>query len=450
MNMQKKDMSAKGQLALIGLIIIVLIIASLLYYLNKNKKINLNFSQKEIIQVENNAFGSLVSEQINEEGQFNEAAGVAGRGGGGSATAPVANSANTAESKVLMPAPDITNYNYIYQGDKFTINEEQMAVFKRIKDKNVGQQMAGLISGINTGLIDLNKFSQTTISNLNIIEDKNYGYSIYFDITNSAVSLNAYWEKWPRPEAECVNSDPQVNQKCYEELRLKISDVPADEELIAIANAFIKDYEINIKNYGPGQVQADWRQYYDAAANKETAYIPDTIQVIYPLIINGQTVSDEAGNPYGITVDINIRYKKVYGLRGITPQDYESSNYAVETDSQKIINLALKGEVYSNWVNPYASKTVEVELGTPTLGLVVRWQYNYTKGDSTELYVPAYIFPVLNEPESYFYRKNIVVPLPIDIIEEIEKRNNDIIGLPRPEPLIMEDSVKIDEVNNNE
>jgi len=443
-------MSAKNQFVWIGLIIIVLIIASLFYYLNKNKRINLNLDLKKIIQIENNAFGSLKSEQTAEKTQLNKANDTVGRGGGGAVAVPLADNAEITESKMMLPAPDIANYNYVYQGDKFTISEEQMAVFKRIKNKTAGQQMANLISGINTGLIDLNKFNQTAISNLNIIEDKDYGYSIYFDITNSTVSLSAYWEKWPRSEAECVSNDPQANQKCYEKIRLKISDVPTDEELIAIADSFIKEYEINITNYDPGQVQDSWRQNYDATINKETAYVPDTIQVIYPLIINDQTVNDESGNPYGITADVNIRYKKVYGLRGIMPQNYESSNYAVETDSQKIINLALKGGIYSNWTNPYATKTVEVGLGTPTFGLVIRWKYDQVKGDSTELFVPAYIFPVLNKPEEYFYRENIIVPLPVDIIEEIEKRDNNIIGLPRPEPLIMEDSVGINEINDNE
>ncbi|MFH1522206.1 MAG: hypothetical protein ABIE43_00110 [Patescibacteria group bacterium] len=433
-NFMKKYTYALG-----GLAVIVLLIVSSFYFLNKESKIKLALDKTEINTLGNNAFGSLVtSEEQLGRSQSGGGGETLGMGGGGGFVAP-----STAESKSLMPAPDMVNYNYAYKGDDFTINEDQMAVYKRTKDKSASKQMADLISGVNTGLIDLNKFNNTTISNLNIIEDRDYGYSIYFDFTYNNVTLNASWEKWPRPETRCQSQDPEENQKCYEDIRLKISDMLTNEELILITDNFIKEYEINMGNYGPAQIQDEWRQQYEISNDKDRAYIPDIVQVTYPLIINNQSVKDESGNPYGITVDVSVRYKKAYGLRGITPQTFASSNYGIENDSQKIINLALNGGVYQTWTNPDASKTIDVELGTPVLGLVIRWKYDQIAGQSTELFVPAYIFPVLNEPEGYFYRKNIIVPLPLEIIEEIENRNKDIIGTPRPEPMpvILEKSV---------
>ncbi len=440
--------------AAIGLTAVAFLLVSAAYFVNQGGSVKLSFGGGKISRLDNNAFGSLISGQSGqlsgEQEAQKDALAIGRGGGGGSATAPASSTGVNAEGGMMMPAPDAVNYQYVYKGDDFVVEETQMAVYKRIKDQSAGRQMANLVSGINTGLIDLNRFHDTAIGNLNINEDRNYGYTVYFDFINNLVSLNAYWEKWPRPEVECQTQKNEEAQRCYDELRLKISDLPSDQELIALADGFIKEYKINMDNYGAGEVDDTGTRLYQASPDNETAYVPEIISVTYPLMINGQTVEDESGNPYGITVDINIRYKRVYGLRGLTPQNYASSNYQIETDSQKIIKLAEKGGVYASWNNPYASKTVEIELGTPALGLVVRWQYDYNKNDSTELYVPAYIFPVLNEPEDYLSRDNIVVPLPREIIAEIENRNNDIIGVPQPEPLMMEESAEAPAVDDAE
>ena len=122
-------------------------------------------------------------------------------------------------------------------------------------------------------------------------------------------------------------------------------------------------------------------------------------------------------------------------MRDITSQNYISSNYEIENSSEKIIAIAEKGGLRQTFKYPEATKTIDIELGTPTLGLIKYYQYNRDKMESSELLVPAYIFPITDIPEeTYFYQENIVVPLVKEIIAERIQNNNG--PAPRPEPML--------------
>ena len=403
-----------------GIIILLLLIIPAAYYLTK-KNINLAYDTLKITRVEEKAFGSLQSESpAGDEPALAETAKGLGGGGGG---APVGE-ASAQDTAVGLPAPGWVNYNYIYKGDDLVITETAMEVLKKVKDSSSSKEFAKYISKLNLGSIDLGKFKNTTINNLDITEDREFGYSLYLNLVENSMSINTNWNKWPRPEAECRD------EKCLEQYRLKIEDMPADEEIITIADDFIKEYDIDMKNYGPGQVWDYWRQNYEIAPDKSLAYIPETVPVIYPLIINGQIIYDESGNKTGLTVEVNIRHKKAAGIRDITSRNYISSNYEIENSSEKIIAIAKKGGLRQTFKYPEATKTIDIELGTPTLGLIKYYQYNRDKMESSELLVPAYIFPITDIPEeTYFYQENIVVPLVKEIIAERESSNN-LIGIP--------------------
>jgi len=439
--------------ALGGLVIIVLLVASVFVFNSREGVIKLAFDSMEISQLENNAFGLLSSTQELNEGLPRETGaeiarsqaggggiGSAGLGGGGALAPSTLNdlSATTKEMSI-MPVPEAINYNYIYKGEEFSVASNKMAVYKQLKNQAARQDLAKYISQVKTGLVDLNKFNNTSISNLNITEDQEFGYNIYLDLINNHISVNMNWEKWPQPEAKCTGETREELQKCYNEIRLKITDIPEDDAIIKIANSFIKEYGINMENYGPGRINDYWRQNYERTENKEMAYVPDTIPVVYPLLIDGQIAHDQSGNAYGLSVNVNIRYKKAAGLYNLRAQSFTSSNYDVVTDSQAIVSYAESGGLHKQWTNPNATKTVDIELGTPTLGLIMHYQYNQSKAENYELFVPAYIFPILNESvEGYFYQQSIVVPL----VKELFAQGDDHIGIPRPEPMPMDD-VKI-------
>ena len=427
----------------VGIVVIIIAIMTSSYYMTK-KNINLAYNTIKIAQLENNAFGSLQSNQSEEPVNIQNLAGVGSGGGGGELTSSIAGINGGGgmpvsfgeRTDLKMRAPEWINYTYVYKGDDLEITETEMEVLKRTKDKASSQEFVRYISKINLDSLDLGKFQNTEITNLQINENRKFGYSLYLDFIDNNISINANWEQWPTPSIECRGLAQEESQKCFDANRLKLADVPADEILISIANQFLKDYEIDMSMYGKPEILDYWRNNYDTDS-EAPIYISEAISVIYPLVINNQVIYDESGNKTGLTVQINIKNNKVAGLNGLTSQSYASSNYEVENDSQTIIALAEKGGLRRIYNYQEASKTVEVKLGTPTLGLIKYYQPSLDKKETAELLIPAYIFPVINSPETgaYNYVKNIVVPLVKEIItERISGDDDGLILVPLIEP----------------
>jgi len=424
----------KTYYAIGAVVFIALLVIPTMYYFNKGGKLAELAKTKlayetSITKVADKAFGSIYTEsaalsQADGMGAAEESA-LVGSGGGQELEGKGAVGTATGEARMI--APQRINYNYIYAGDEFGITEEQMAVYKRIKSDRAGKELAKSIANIDLGLLDLSKFKNTAISNLNLVEDSQFGYSIYFNLADNSISLYTNWNKWPQPYEECGDLSAPQAQDCRNNLRLKIEDVPTDEKLIAIADEFIENYNIDMENYGQPEVLDYWKQNYERAVDKKLAYIPESMQVVYPLIIDNKTVYDESGSKNGLTAEVNIRYNRVAGLRNIVAQSYQSSNYEIETDSQEIIAFAENGGMHRNYQPADPTATVDIKLGAPTLSLIRTWQPVEDQKQRTELYVPAYIFPITNvSDKTYFYRKNIVVPL---IKEMLEQAQDDIIGI---------------------
>jgi hypothetical protein len=146
-------------------------------------------------------------------------------------------------------------------------------------------------------------------------------------------------------------------------------------------------------------------------------YVPDTITVLYPLLVDGQTVYDEGGTKSGINVAVNIRHKAVGGVWSLTSQNYMSSGYDAVQDEQQILSYIDAFEQYATDYLPPEMKIEkkELELGTPAQGYVN--MYRMLDQHSEQLLVPALIFPVLNAPEDQpWFRKNVIVPLAADLL----------------------------------
>lgn len=402
---------------------------------NDGEKVSLALDEVKIAKKSDNAFGSL--EQVNVEEAMNQA--VPGAGGGGGIPAPRALEQGEAlglgaadmavGTKMIMP--NYTNYEYVYTGGEIPALKSSLEVFRKVKGSVAQNDLARRIAQFDLGVLDLSKFKNTNVSNLNLVEDRDFGYSIYFNLRDGVFSISTNWEKWPRPDENCRD------QACFERYKLTINDVPGDEEIVAIADAFLDEYGINIENYGEGEVLDHWRRSYEQAEDKSRAWIPDSIPVVYPLILEGEPVYDEGGNKTGVTVEVNIRYKRAAGLHGIEPLNYESSGYEAETDVDVIKKVAENGGRHRRYYfeDRENAKTATIELGTPKLALVKYWQYDQEKNEGAELYVPSYIFPVVSFPDDiYYYQQSIVVPLIKDMLKEVE--DGAIEPMPRPMPLL--------------
>ena len=421
--------------ALGGAAIALILVIPLVSYFERSGKQAvapvINFGEG-ISKVADQAFGKIA---VSESASGVQAEGR-GAGGGGQLTAP------SSEAKVGVPAPEFINFNYTYQGDEIVLDKEELDVFRRVKGEAGGKDLARYVSGLNFDLVDLSKLRNTNITNFNLVEDREFGYSLYLNLIDNSFSINKNWNKWPRVDKDCRD------QACFDKFRLKIEDVPADDKLIAITSQFLKDYNIDISNYGQPMVQGFWRRQYEAAEDKTSVYIPEDIPIVYPLVLDSQTVYDTGGNPTGLHVSVDIRHNRASGVGNIVAHSYESSSYAAETDTNKIIAIAENGGLWPAYKHPNPTKTVEVELGTPTSALMIHYSYDNEKNETTELYVPALIFPITNisDNTTYWQRNNVIVPLIKEIIETIQDR----IGIPEQPRVLLEAEGQAEEIEVKE
>ncbi len=366
-----------------GAILSVLLLIPAIYYVNKSGYL---FGQPEldlspmfsIDSVSDNAFGSLRSiEQVQE----------LGRGGDGSIQE------GQVSAPQVMP-PEFVSYNYVYKGDDLVLEQDKVEVLKRKKGGGERSGIMNLVNSLDFGIMNLSTFKNSKLSMISFVQDIDFGYGVSVNFSESSVSIHENWETW-QYETRSVPTP------------LEISDVPGDEKLIEMANNFIKEHGINLSMYGDPEVEHSWK-----------TNVPERILVLYPLVINDYYVYDQWGNKFGLRVDVNIRVMKVSGVYNLTSQNYEKSLYEAEMDFAEILKVAGKGGI-SLMRFPSSGKTVDVEIGTPTLVYMKTWNIQST--ETNELLVPAFLFPITKQPEEgTMYQNNIIVPLAKEILFESE------------------------------
>jgi len=300
---------------------------------------------------------------------------------------------------------------------------ESMEVLKRIKGLDSGSGLNQLLSGLNFAALDLNKFSDAKLQNLTLVQDKDYGLTLYIDFGEGNISIGQNYLKWPNPYLDCRD------ENCYQAHNLKMEDLPSDETLIQVSRDFLNQLNIDLKAYGEPLVNKQWLENYQGGPDGVALYVPEQINVIYPLLINGQYVYDGSGNKQGLNVDINIREMKVIGLYNLTAHNYQSSSYQT-AGAEEIIKLAETGGYNFGYYYSDALNMVDLELGTPSLAWLTLWHNVDDSMQADELIVPAYVFPITNAATANYWQKSIVVPLIKDLLQE--NYNG-----PRPLPLEM-------------
>ncbi|MFA6369766.1 MAG: hypothetical protein WCX09_02195 [Patescibacteria group bacterium] len=322
------------------------------------------------------------------------------------------------EKIMIMP---IINYSFKYQGEPLDLSQVSKTVYRRIKNQN-GFAIANLLSGLEIDPIKLNSFSNLKATYISLAEDKPFGLTASFDFNDDSVSIYSNWEKWANPER-----DKCQDEACWSRFRTKYEDIPEDSVAIQATNDFLTNLGVDISRYGEAKVNNSWRRWYEQTTDKANYYFPEIVNVVYPLLIDGQEVNNSAGEPDGLLVNYNILEKRVSDASTFTPYNYEASEYEAETSADRLINLAEAGGWNQFSYHLYdSSGEVEVEnreliLGTPRQGLIRFWTYQ--NNASQELFAPALIFPVLDVPADYYGSTNIIVPLTQDLIKELEERN---------------------------
>lgn len=329
-------------------------------------------------------------------------------------------------AKMILP---MQSFEYVYTGDALDLSEDKALVYRRLKgDGSLSNKFDGLIGGQKVGPLDLQVFSGLQTNSLAFNENRSFGYSVNIDLREESIYIGQNWPYWQSERDKCGD-----NVSCWESYRVKIGDVPSNDVLISMADKFLQDKKINRSNYGDPQIDNFWRLNYESSSDKDNYYIPEEISVIYPLMIDGQMVYDQGGSFDGLRVNVNLLHKLVSGVSNLNTARYESSEYSLETDVQKVLEAASKGG--SRFYYGDGTEKITLELGTPTKSLIRYWRY--TSGLSEELLIPALIFPVKNVPDNYYGSRFITIPLVREMLDElIDDRASQDIGIMPIMPMV--------------
>lgn len=374
-------------------------------------KVNFNLG---INDIKDSGFGPLALSDSSSP----EARGVGGGGAPG------------AKGTLGLPAPGYaepgyTEFKYVYIGDNFSIDEDTAWVYKRKVDSSASKAFARKISDLKFDLVNFSKFKDLSVDQITISEDRDFGYSINLDFKNAYFGVYKNWQKWP------------IEEKIEE--KINVSDIPSDEEIIAIADAFLDKYNIDMSAYSDGKISEYWKtmlgQVKSDKQNEQTISISREIAVMYQLFLDNVRVYDEWGNEVGINAEINVLNKKLSNLSNITAQSYDRSKYTLETNVDRILEFAGKGGVSGFFSRRDPIKIVEIQLDIPEKIFVQALIFNDNKSEHEILYVPALSFPIVDSGETglFYGRKRIIVPLVKEVLDQkMEEEEIDNRILPEP------------------
>jgi hypothetical protein len=338
--------------------------------------------------------------------------------GGGLRTATDASAAPAAvpapsvpedEKMMIMPYEPVY-HRFVYKGEPLVLDAASADVLKRVKPSGVPAPAA--VTALAPGLIDLSRMPGLRLQAYSMVQDRDFGYFVNVDLFEGHVSLSQYWQRWPHPELGCADD------ACWQAMRIRPEQIPSDEEAIRIADAFMNESGIDRGLYGPAEVRGEWRGAYDLAQDKSLVYLPESINVVYPLRIDGRDVLFEGGEAFGLIVNVNVRHRRVDGMWNLMTHDYQAAAYALETDPKRILDVTARGGVYGWMPEGEDVKVVDVEIGAPERVLLKVW-HSMSGEESQELIVPALKFPVIAPPEGEaFYRTAVVVPLVRELLDQ--------------------------------
>lgn len=323
-----------------------------------------------------------------------------------------------AESSEMKIAPNPVQYSYVYQGEDLDLQDETGEVYLREVNGIQPNQLARALRQEDFGLIDLNSFGNLGLRYLELEEDRDNGLLMNVQFKEEQISFYQNWDRWGRDDTS----------------PLSMNDIPEDQTLLAIAQTFVDDHNIDTQSYGDPFVDRSFEQwlYTDEAG---LTHAPETISVWYPLLVNDQAVYESYGGYYGLNIQVNIRYEVVSAVSNIHSQNYLSSEYALETDAARILRVAEGGGNNPVYFRADDIEVREIGLGTPER--VYLRQFVYEGSESQEFYVPALRFPVIKTGEEEGYvPESVTIPLVKDFLDDLEVMlPPDIEPLPLPEPI---------------
>jgi hypothetical protein len=308
----------------------------------------------------------------------------------------------------------MTRYEYEIDGE-ITDLTASVAVFKKDASRTP-VSFSAFSSFLDLGDIDLDSFGHMNLDSAAFSQSTPFGHQISLNLRDGMVYLDANWEQWP--QSKCLTD------ACYQEQRVKLHEIPADDVLINIARKFADEHSIDLSHYGTPEVDKQWKVEYDRAESPEFAYIPDTMRVVFPLQIDGTDVYDLSGAKTGIAIGVHLKERRVINVYGIMDRTYLKSDYAgvtKEEDIKAYLSLLDNYPMPLDTMRAGAKPDIQtntVVLGTPTVGYVMYYRFDTTVTE--ELLVPSLLFPVKQVKgmdSASYYRNTVVVPLAEEMLK---------------------------------
>ncbi len=351
----------------------------------------------------------------------------------------VSGSGTASPAIIVRPMPPLRfpAVTYVYKGDPIHQDQRKLNVLKSIPVALSADQITSVLAGLGGNAMSIPSFDGALVTNVTLSENSHFGYTINADLTAGTFSIYENYSEWPQD-----NGSP-----------LTATEVPATDTIIGIADAFLADHGISTSTYAIpeltrqiGIVVPIVRPMAGAAAATSGSsaiasmpmipYRPDSVEVLYPLTVNGMRVYSSSGAQIGLQVTVNLRYGKVSAVSGLAVTQYQSSAYDAITDSSTIISLAEHPSVYPiiyngiMGVSSGATGATDINLGTPALAYEEVYQSD-GKGGSSEFFVPAYVFPETTGPNAG--TGSVIVPL----VASFEQNSNGG-GVMKPMPVPLE------------
>ena len=310
---------------------------------------------------------------------------------------------------------------YRLEGDLPALPQGNVEVLERdLRPLNV--PFSSVQNAFKDAAIDLSSFEGTSVDYVTVTQRKQFGYTINVSMADGSVSISQAWEFWPHPESACTDD------ACFRSLQPKLGDVPADADAIRVADAFLAEHGIDLEGYGAPIVDNAWRREYERAEDKRYAWVPESVRVVYPLLVDGQTVTEAGGGPAGVSIQVSVKHKRVTDAYGLATYQFTRADHPAVSDRSDVEEfLGLSGS--------QTPDAPTVTLKDPTLGFVRL--YAYEDGQNRELFVPALIFQVTGVPGAVpYYQPTVAVQLAQDLLDEaVKNRPIPIDAVPMPRPM---------------
>lgn len=329
---------------------------------------------------------------------------VMGRGGGGMREPAMTS------MPMMPPYQGRINYEYMFDGDLPNI-PDSIAVYRSDKKSTV-QTPSMEIPALALETFDMDSFTNLGLQNLTLVEDADFGYRISIDLQRQHINMNQNWERWEPLMERCAGG-----ARCMDKPLTK-DDIPADRELIGIADEFLSSHKITVDSFGKPTIE----KYWEEQSFSEEFY-PSVMTVVYPFIIEDQIVVQNGNTmPFGMRVSIDVRLKKVTSV-DIPFINLEKSSYEPLKSENLEKNIKMGGYEGVQYSSPQETKQVSLE--NPKIQLVQYMLWDNETINPQEIYIPSLVFEVVKEEEDtlqrgpYNYMPNqIVVPLAKDIFAQ--------------------------------